>query len=123
MTTTVTGRTTAIAVLKSKANDFRVGNIAAGASKGWLSLSPAAVARRVLAEDRLVRDVTEVRDFIRQTVRVTVRAVGSGRRVPVAERIAVEVLTPQNGIVLREVPVPIRHDGDFAYVAVAEELA
>jgi hypothetical protein len=113
----------AATVARAKLVEAQDALAAAEASKGWLSLSPAAVARRLLAEDGLVRDVTEARDFIRQTVRVTVRAVGSGRRVPVHERIAVEVLTPQNGIVLREVPVPNRHDGDFAYVAVAEEVA
>lgn len=96
---------------------------AAEASQGWLALPPAAVSRRILsAEDgKLVGDVEDARDFIRQTVRVIVKAVGRGRRVPVTERISVEVLTPQAGIVLREVPVPAGQAGDLAYVAVEAE--
>ena len=96
----------AATVARAKLVEAQDSLAAAEASKGWLALSPAAVSRRLLTEDGTVKHVVAARDFIKQTVRVTVKPVGSGRRVPVTERISVEVLTPQQGIVLREVPIP-----------------
>jgi DNA invertase Pin-like site-specific DNA recombinase len=76
----------------------------AEASRGWLGMSTDAVQRRLLADGPVpvvdgtprpeCKDVVAGRDFIRQLLRVVVKPVGRGRRVPVAERVDVECLTP-----------------------------
>jgi hypothetical protein len=76
----------------------------AEASNGWLGMNTDAVQRRLLAdglvpvEDGIPRpvckDIPAGRDFCQQMVRVIVRPVGRGKRVPVADRVDVECLTP-----------------------------
>lgn len=64
------------------------------ASRGWLGMSTDAVQRRLLGPGNACKDVEAGRDFIKQMVRVTVSPVGRDRKMPVAERIEVENLTP-----------------------------
>jgi hypothetical protein len=61
-----------------------------------------AVQRRLLSDDGtalatdpgFVNDIEAAREFVKTMVRVTVFPVGRGRKLPVEERIEVEVLTP-----------------------------
>jgi DNA invertase Pin-like site-specific DNA recombinase len=72
------------------------------ASRGWLGIGTEAVQRRLLTDDGtalatdpgFVKDIAAARDFVKTMVRVTVFPVGRGRKLPVEERIEVEVLTP-----------------------------
>jgi DNA invertase Pin-like site-specific DNA recombinase len=72
------------------------------ASHGWLGMGTEAVQRRLLTDDGtalatdagFVEDIEAARDFVKTMVRVTVFPVGRGRKLPVEERIEVEVLTP-----------------------------
>jgi DNA invertase Pin-like site-specific DNA recombinase len=68
------------------------------ASKGWLGRDTESVQRQLLGEGNVCKDVEAGRDFIRQMVKVTVRPVGRGRKVPVAQRVEVESLTPAMGL-------------------------
>jgi DNA invertase Pin-like site-specific DNA recombinase len=73
----------------------------AEASRGWFGISTEAVQRRLftdtigpLPDPAKVKNIAEARDFVRQMVRIVVKPVGCGRKVPVNERIEVEILTP-----------------------------
>jgi DNA invertase Pin-like site-specific DNA recombinase len=66
----------------------------AEASNGWLGMSTDTVQKRLLGDGNVCKDVEAGRDFIRQMVKVTVRPVGRGRKVPIAERVEIENLTP-----------------------------
>jgi site-specific DNA recombinase len=76
----------------------------AEAGRGWHGQDTDAVQRRLLADGTVpvvngvphpvCKEVAAGRDFIRQMVRVTVNPVGRGRKVPVADRVQVEYLTP-----------------------------
>src|SRR5439155_23476946 len=71
------------------------------ASRGWLGMDTDAVQRRLLSDDGtalatdpgFVKDIEAARAFVQTMVRVTVFPVGRRRRLPVEERIEIEVLT------------------------------
>jgi DNA invertase Pin-like site-specific DNA recombinase len=64
------------------------------ASKGWLGMSTDAVQRRLLGPGNACKEVEAGRDFIKQMLRATVKPVGRGRKMPVADRVDIENLTP-----------------------------
>ena len=64
------------------------------ASRGWLGMNTDAVQRRLLGPGNVCTDVEAGRDFIKQMLRATVKPVGRGRKVPVADRVEIENLTP-----------------------------
>lgn len=76
----------------------------AEASNGWLGMNTEAVQKRLLAdgpvevkEERPAPRCSDLRagnEFIREMVRVVVKPVGRGRKVPVADRVEVNCLTP-----------------------------
>lgn len=94
------------ALTVADANLSRAGALLAEAeaSRGWLGMNTDAVQRRLLADGPVpvvngtpgpeCKDVVAGRDFIRQMLRVVVKPCGRGRRLPVADRVEVQCLTP-----------------------------
>ncbi len=71
----------------------------AEASRGWLGLDTNAVQRKLVGEGNDVRDIAAGRDFVKQMLRATVKPVGKGTHLPVAERMEIEFLTPRPAVV------------------------
>ncbi len=87
----------------------------AEASNGWLGMGTDAVQKRLLADGQVAvvdghpaprcKDVKVGNEFIREMVRVVVHPVGRGRKVPVADRVEVNRLTPSSAQVAAEAEV------------------
>lgn len=80
------------------------------ALNGWLGMDTDAVQRRLLADGPVevtkegqpapkCSDLRAGNEFIREMVRVVVKPVGRGRKVPVADRVEVNCLTPASASV------------------------
>jgi hypothetical protein len=89
------------------------------ASNGWLGMSAEAVVRRLVAEGPVevkeghhapqCSDLRAGNEFIREMLRVVVKPVGRGRKVPVADRVEVKHLTPASASLpepAEETPTP-----------------